>query len=246
MPLSFGGLYHMATNGMMARQLDMDSISNNISNIHTSGYKQSRINFQELLDENGISGTTSACSQVGTLQGSLSITNNPMDWGIEGAGYFGVKLADGTTGYTRDGSFSLDNAGNIVTAGGNKLDWTGTIPTDAELVNVEENGIINVRVNGEWSEAGSVKLTIFNNPTGLESAGSNIWKESDASGAALTGVPGDEDYGQIHGYTIESSTVSISEEISHLIRTQRGFQAAARALTKTDEMVSQAIRMRQG
>ncbi len=169
-----------------------------------------------------------------------------MDWGIEGAGYFGVKLADGTTGYTRDGSFSLDNAGNIVTAGGNKLDWTGTIPTDAELVNVEENGIINVRVNGEWSEAGSVKLTIFNNPTGLESAGSNIWKESDASGAALTGVPGDEDYGQIHGYTIESSTVSISEEISHLIRTQRGFQAAARALTKTDEMVSQAIRMRQG
>lgn len=246
MPLSFGGLYHMATNGMMARQLDMDSISNNIANIHTSGYKQSRINFQELIDEKEISGTYSACSQVGTQQGVLAITDNPMDWGIEGAGFFGIKLADGTTGYTRDGSFSLDKAGNIVTGDGNKLDWTGTIPADADLVNVDVDGTIKARAGGVWSDAGSVKLTTFNNPTGLESAGSNIWKESDASGTAKTGVPGDKDFGQIRGYTIESSTVNISEEISHMIRTQRGFQAAARALSKTDEMVSQAISMRQG
>jgi flagellar basal-body rod protein FlgG len=155
-------------------------------------------------------------------------------------------LPDGTTGYTRDGTFSLDNSGSIVTSSGNKLDWTGTIPEDADLVKVELDGTVNARVLGEWSEAGSVKLAIFNNPTGLESVGSNIWKESNASGTAKTGVPGDEGFGQIHGYVIESSTANISEEITHLIRTQRSFQSAARALTTTDEMVSQAIRMRQG
>jgi flagellar basal-body rod protein FlgG len=246
MPLSFGGLYHLATNGMMARQLDIDSISNNVANIHTAGYKQSRINFQELLDNKEINGATSACSQVGTEQGVLSITGNPMDWGIEGGGFFGIKLADGKIGYTRDGSFTLDKAGNIVTADGSKLDWTGTIPADADLVNVDVDGKVSARVGGVWSEAGNVKLTIFNNPTGLESAGSNIWKETPASGAPKTGVPGEENFGQIRGYTIESSTVNISEEISHLLRSQRGFQAASRALSKTDEMVSQAIRMRQG
>jgi len=246
MPLSFGSLYHMASNGMMARQLDLDSISNNIANIHTAGYKQSRINFQELLSDNEISGTNSVCSQVGTSQGVLSISTNPMDWGIEGAGFYGIKMENGTLGYTRDGSFNLDSAGNIVTGSGNKLDWTGTIPKDADMVNVGLDGKITARVNGAWTDAGNVKLTIFNNPTGLESVGGNIWKETPASGTAKTGVPGDEDFGQIRGYTIESSTVDISEEISHMIRTQRGFQSASRALEKTDSMVSLAIRMRQG
>ncbi|GAP22498.1 flagellar hook-basal body protein [Leptolinea tardivitalis] len=246
MPLSFGGLYHLATNGLIARQLDMDSISNNIANIHTAGYKQSRINFQELLNNKEISGTYAACTQSGTAQGVLSITNNPMDWGIEGAGFFGIKLPDGTLGYTRDGTFSLDKNGNIVNSSGYKLDWTGTIPADADMVNVDTDGTIRARVNGEWHDAGSVKLSIFNNPTGLESAGSNIWKASDASGAAQTGVPGSENFGKIRGYTIESSTVNVSEEITHLIRTQRGFQSIARALEKTDNMISQAIHMRQG
>lgn len=246
MSLSFGFLYHLATNGMKSRQMDMDSISNNLANIHTPGYKQSRLNFTELLNEKEIRGTESTCSQVGTSQGSLTITGNSMDWAIEGAGFFPIKLPDGTTGYTRDGTFSLDNSGGIVTTSGYKLDWSGTIPEDADKVEIEPDGTIKVQVEGEWSDAGSVKLAIFNNPTGLESAGSNIWKETNASGTVKTGAPGDEGFGLIHGYVIESSTVNISDEISHLIRTQRAFQSAARALTTTDEMVSQAIRMRQG
>ncbi len=246
MPLTFGGLYHLATNGMLARQMDMDNISNNLANIHTPGYKSSRLNFQELLNEGAISGTSPVSSQMATGQGVLTITGNPMDWGIEGAGFFSVNMPDGTKAYTRDGTFSVDKSGNIVNASGYKLNWTGTIPADADLVNVGVDGTVRARVDGEWSDAGTVKLYIFNNPTGLESAGNNIWKESTASGTAKEGTPGDEDYGAIRGYTIESSTVSVSEEISHLIRTQRGFQAASRALTIMDGMVSQAIRMRQG
>ncbi len=246
MPLTFGGLYHLATNGMLARQMDMDNISNNLANIHTPGYKSSRLNFQELLNEGAISGTSPASSQMGTGQGVLTITGNSMDWGIEGEGFFGIKMPDGTKAYTRDGTFSVDKSGNIVNGSGYKLDWTGSIPAEADQVNVGVDGTVRARVDGVWSDAGSVKLYIFNNPTGLESAGNNIWKESPASGTAKEGTPGDEDYGAIRGYTIESSTVSFSEEISHLIRTQRGFQSAARALEIMDGMVSQAIRMRQG
>ncbi|BCY17925.1 flagellar basal body rod protein FlgG [Leptolinea sp. HRD-7] len=247
MSYSFGGLYRLASNGMLARQLNMDNISDNLANIHTPGYKPNRINFQELLnDENAISGTFSASSQLGTAQGSLIITGNSMDWAIEGDGFFGIKLPDGTLGYTRDGTFSLDNAGNIVNSNGYKLDWTGTIPADADTATVETNGTVKARVNGVWSEVGTVKLTIFNNPTGLDSIGENIYKETPNSGTAKPGEPGSDLYGRIRANTIESSAVNYSEEITHLIRTQRGFQAAARALTTTDTMVSQAIRMRQG
>ncbi|NMB53338.1 MAG: flagellar hook-basal body complex protein [Leptolinea sp.] len=246
MPLSFGSLYHLAVNGMKSRQLDLDAISNNLANIHTSGYKASRVNFQELLNENEISGTTPVCTQVGTGQGSLQITGNPLDWAIDGPGFFAIKLPDGTKGYTRDGSFSLDKNGKIVTSAGYELDWSGTIPADADQIKVDVDGTVSARVEGVWDKAGNVQLAIFTNPTGLESAGGNIWKESDSSGKATMGDPGEENYGLIQGSCIEASTVNITDEISHMIRTQRSFQAAARALTTTDEMVAQAINMRQG
>ncbi|MEI8131908.1 MAG: flagellar hook-basal body complex protein [Leptolinea sp.] len=266
MSLSFGGLYHLARNGMMARQLDMDGISNNLANIHTKGFKQTRTNFQELLNGKMISGTASVSSQADTSQGVLSISDNPLDWGIEGEGYFAIKLPDGKTGYTRAGNFSLDNAGSIITPEGNKLDWVGTVPKDADLVNVDLNGTIKARADGlvkyeygedpnkiteykmerVWRDIGSVKLSTFNNPTGLESFGSNIWLESKASGTATAGVPGSKDFGQIRGYAMEESNVNMTEELTHLIRTQRGFDSASKALQKTDEMISLAIRMRQG
>lgn len=246
MSQSYGGLYRLATNGMMARQLNMDNISDNLANIHTPGFKNKRVNFQEMLNEKGLSGTYSACSQIGTSQGALTITGNYMDWAIEGDGFFGIKMPDGTLGYTRDGTFGLDNAGNIVNSEGYKLDWSGTIPTDADTATVETDGTVKARVNGIWSDVGTVKLSTFNNPTGLESLGNNIYKESKASGTATQGVPGAKDYGQLLANTIESSTVNVSEEITNLIRAQRGFQAAARALSTTDSMVSDAIRMRQG
>jgi flagellar basal-body rod protein FlgG len=247
MSQSFGGLYRLATNGMLARQMNMDNTSDNLANIHTSGYKSRRVNFQELLsEEKELGGTFSACSQLGTSQGSLTITGNDMDWAIEGAGFFGIKMPDGTLGYTRDGTFGLDNAGNIVNSSGYKLDWSGSIPADADSATVETDGTVKARVNGIWSEVGTVKLTIFNNPTGLESMGDNIYKESKASGTATPGTPGSDLYGQIRGSTIESSSVNFTEEITNLIRAQRGFQAAARALTTTDTMISKAISMRQG
>jgi len=246
MSLSFGGLYHLARNGMMARQLDIDGISNNLANIHTKGYKQTRTNFQELLNGKMISGTTSVNSQADTSQGVLSISDNPLDWGIEGEGYFAIKLPGGKTGYTRAGDFSLDNAGSINTPDGNKLDWIGTVPADANLVNVDLDGTIKARVGVVWSDIGTVKLSTFNNPTGLESFGSNIWLESKASGTATTGVPGSKNFGQIRGYVSEESNVNMTEELTHLIRTQRGFDTASKALQKTDEMISLAIRMRQG
>lgn len=246
MGLSFGSLYHMARNGMMARQLDMDGISNNLANMHTTGYKQTRTNFQEVLDEKVISGVGSVGSQADTSQGVFTITQNPLDWAIEGEGFFGIKLPGGETAYTRAGTFSLDNAGSIVTSEGYKLDWTGTVPTDADLVNVDLNGTVKARVNGNWSDVGNVQISTFNNPTGLESHGSSLWMESDASGVPTKGAPGSTNFGQIHGYVLEESNVNMSAELTHLIRTQRGFDTASKALQKTDEMVSMAIRMRQG
>jgi flagellar basal-body rod protein FlgG len=246
MSLSFGGLYRLATNGMLARQLNMDNTSDNLANANTSGYKSRRVNFQELLDKSELGGTYSACSQLGTAQGSLTITGNSMDWAIEGDGFFGVKMPDGTLGYTRDGTFGLDNAGNIVNSSGNKLDWTGTIPTNADDATIETNGTVKARVDGVWSEVGTVKLSTFNNPTGLESLGDNIYKESKASGTATPGTPGTDKYGKIRGSTIEASSVNTTEEITNLIRAQRGFQAAAKALTTTDTMMTEAIHMRQG
>lgn len=246
MAFSFGSLYHLARNGMLARQQDMDGISNNLANIHTIGYKQTRTNFQEVLNGKVISGTASVSSQADTSQGALTITNNPMDWGIEGEGYFAIKMSDGKTGYTRAGNFNLDKDGTIVTSEGYKLDWTGKVPADADLVNVDLNGTVKARVNNVWSDVGSVKLSTFKNPTGLLSNGSSIWLESDASGKAIVGVPGSEYFGQIRGYVLEGSNVDMTQELTHLIRTQRGFDTAARALQKTDEMVSLAIRMRQG
>jgi flagellar basal-body rod protein FlgG len=246
MSLSFGGLYHLARSGMMARQLDMDGISNNLANMNTKGYKQTRTNFQEVLSEKVISGTVSVSSQADTTQGVLSISENPMDWGIEGEGYFGIKLPGGKTGYTRAGNFSVDNAGSIVTPEGYKLDWAGSVPTEADLVNVDPDGTVKARVDGIWSDAGSVKLSTFKNPTGLESYGSNIWLESKASGTATVGVPGSKDHGEIRGYATEESNVNMTEELTHLIRTQRGFDTASKAMQKTDDMVALAIRMRQG
>jgi flagellar basal-body rod protein FlgG len=246
MGLSFGSMYHLARNGMMARQLDLDGVANNLANIHTTGYKQTRTNFQEVLSEKIISGTASVGSQADTSQGVLSISDNPMDWGIEGEGYFGIDLPGGKTGYTRAGNFTLDSAGSIITSEGYKLDWTGTIPIDADLVNIDLDGTVKARVNGIWSDAGNVKLNTFKNPTGLASFGSNIWLESPASGKATAGVPGADGFGQIRGYTTEESNVNMTEEMSHMIRTQRGFESASKAFQKTDDMIALAIRMRQG
>jgi flagellar basal-body rod protein FlgG len=266
MGLSFGGLYHLARNGMQARQLDIDGISNNLANIHTTGYKQTRTNFQEVLNEKVINGTAAVSSQADTSQGVLTLTDNPMDWAIEGDGYFGIKLPGGKTGYTRAGQFSLDKDGSIVTSEGYKLDWTGTVPVEADLVNVDLDGTVKARVDGfvriiygeppneryefqpgkVWNNIGNVQLSTFKNPTGLESYGSSLWVESDASGKATKGTPGSTNFGQIHGYVLEESNVDMTAELTHLIRAQRGFDTASKALQKTDEMVSLAIRMRQG
>jgi flagellar basal-body rod protein FlgG len=246
MGLSFGNLYHLARTGMMARQLDLDGISNNLSNIHTKGYKQTRTNFQEVLNDKVISGAAAVSSQADTSQGEFLLSENPMDWAIEGEGYFGLKLPGGKTGYTRAGDFNLDNSGAIVTSEGYKLDWTGTVPADADLVNIDLDGTVKARVNGIWGDVGNVKLSTFKNPTGLESFGSNIWLESKSSGTATAGVPGSGMFGQIHGYATEESNVDMTLELTHLIRTQRGFDAASKALQKADDMISLAIRMRQG
>jgi flagellar basal-body rod protein FlgG len=217
-----------------------------LSNIHTKGYKQTRTNFQEVLNDKVISGAAAVSSQADTSQGEFLLSENPMDWAIEGEGYFGLKLPGGKTGYTRAGDFNLDNSGAIVTSEGYKLDWTGTVPADADLVNIDLDGTVKARVNGIWGDVGNVKLSTFKNPTGLESFGSNIWLESKSSGTATAGVPGSGMFGQIHGYATEESNVDMTLELTHLIRTQRGFDAASKALQKADDMISLAIRMRQG
>ncbi len=241
---SFNQIIGIARSGMQSRMLDLDSISNNLANIHTTGYKSSRLNFQEMLNGQVLSGVQPAASQVSHLQGHLETTGSSLDLAVEGAGFFSLKLPDGKTGYTRDGHFMLDGSRKIVNADGVPLVWSGTIPENAEGIKVLTDGSVMIMNGDQWSEAGRISLTTFPNASGLTNFGGNIFLESDVSGKAKVGAASSTGYGLIHGYSLERSNISLSNEFARMVRTQRAFQTAVSALKKTDEMISLAINIR--
>lgn len=242
---SFNQIIGIARSGMQSRMLDLDSISNNLSNIHTTGYKGARLNFQEMLKEKALSGVQPVSSQISHLQGHLETTGNALDLAVEGSGFFGLKLSDGKTGYTRDGNFSLDGSGRIVNADGLPLVWSGTtVPEDAEGIKVLTDGSVMIQKGTEWTELGKISLTNFPNASGLTSFGGNIFIESDVSGKAKVGSATSDGYGLIHGFSLERSNISLSNEFARMVRTQRAFETAVTALKKTDEMISLAINLR--
>lgn len=248
-----------AATGMDAQQLYMDTISNNLSNVNTTGYKRVKLEFQDLmyqaLREPGTRNVEGAVSPVGIEvglgvkpaatqrvfeQGSFSPTGNPMDLAIEGEGLFQITLPDGTLGYTRDGSFSLSSEGTVVTSSGFPLSPAITIPPGAGPMQVSADGLVSVQIAGEKQEIGQIELARFINPSGLRSLGGNLYTETDATGAPMIQTPGTEGAGTLRQSTVEASNVQAVQEMVNMITAQRAYEIVSKAITVSDEMLSTA------
>ena len=246
--------------GMQAQEMNVDVIANNLANVNTSGFKRSRIDFEDLLYQTVVppgassSETTAVPTgiQVGMGtnpvavhkefgQGNLQITENPLDLAIEGDGFFQVTLPEGDVGYTRSGAFKRDQDGNLVTVNGYKLEPEITIPDDAKEVTVGADGTVSALLNdGTIQEIGTIELARFINPAGLDSVGHNIYKRTDASGDAITGTPGQEGLGAISSGFLEMSNVRVVEEMVNLITAQRAYEVNSKAIQASDEMLQMA------
>jgi flagellar basal-body rod protein FlgG len=244
MTISINQILHISRSGMLSHLLDLDVIANNLANINTTGFKSSRSNFQEMLFSNLNNGVQIRTTQRFMDQGSLTKTSNPLDLAVNGNGFFVLSLPDGRTAYTRDGTFKLDATRKIVNANGFPLVWDGQIPEDATQVSIEMDGTVRVQQNGVWNQMGTIQLSRFTNPNGLEGYGDNMWLENEVSGPAQAGTAGIEGMGQILSNTLENSNVNIADEMSQLVTLQRSFDMSLRTFQQTDEMLDLAIRMR--
>ena len=253
-------LYSAAT-GMEAQQLNIDVIANNLANVSTSGFKKSRADFQDLLyqtlKEPGVSatGTTQVPTgiQVGLgvrpaavsrihSQGDFNQTTNPLDVAIEGDGLFQVTLPDGNTAYTRAGAFKLDSTGSVVTSEGDPITPQITIPQGAESINIGNDGTVSVTLAGQSAptQVGQIQTVRFANPAGLRAEGRNLFRETDTSGTPQLGTPGQDGLGQLSQGFLESSNVSVVEELVAMITGQRAYEINSRAITAADEMLRTA------
>lgn len=252
--------------GMLAQQLNVDVISNNIANMTTTGYKRQRAEFQDLLYQtrvrpgaasSGAGNTIPAGIQMGlgvkagsvyriNEQGSLQMTGNPYDLANKGMGYFQVTLPTGETAYTRDGSFQLDQNGQMVTSDGYILQPGITIPTDAVDVTINGAGQVIVKIQGQTAltNVGQIQLAIFPNEAGLEAIGDNLMLETEASGSAVVGNPADIGYGSLEQGALEASNVNVVSEITSLIQAQRAYEMNSKVIQTGDEMLSTISQMR--
>lgn len=249
---------YIAATGMLAQDLNVSVIANNLANVNTSGFKRSRADFQELLYQNlrlvgtlsengnqvptGIQlglGVKPAAIQKIFIQGDFAQTQNPLDMAIEGLGFFQVTQPDGTLAYTRSGSFKIDNTGQIVTSDGLLLDPAIAIPADALIISIDTQGTVSVTQPGATTPTvvGTVQLATFQNPAGLQAIGSNLFEETDASGPATVGNPGIDDRGNIQQGFLELSNVSVVEEMVNLITAQRAYEVNSRTVQTADEML---------
>ena len=255
-------LFTSAT-GMIAQQMNIDTIANNLANVNTTGFKKSRVNFQDLMYETikpagaeTAQGTTipegiqlghgvrpSAIAKVFT-SGAAIQTGNPLDLMIEGDGFFQILLADGTIAYTRDGAFKMNEQGVVMTADGDALEPAITIPTDSQTISIGKDGTVSVRTAGgdnTLQNVGEIQLVRFSNPPGLDaSLGHNLLLETMASGTPEQSTPGLDGLGTIAQGFLENSNVQVVEEIIQMIIAQRAYEANSRTIQVADEMLQTA------
>lgn len=253
-----------AATGMLAQQLNIDVISNNLANVNTAGYKKSRAEFQDLLSQTikssgaqifqgtvqpvGIQvglGTKTSATVKEFNEGAFKATGGKLDLAIEGDGFFQVQMDDGSMAYTRDGSFKMDANGQLTTSDGFIVQPQVTIPTDAQEITITPDGRVSVRVAGDatQTEIGSLTLVKFPNPAGLSSIGKNLYTETAASGNPVEGSPGQEGIGTTQQGFIESSNVQVVEELINLIQAERAFEANSKLIRTSDEMLRILNRM---
>jgi flagellar basal-body rod protein FlgG len=254
-----------AATGMIAQQLNLDVIANNLANVNTTGFKKSRADFQDLMyqaiEEPGNASTQQGSSPTGIQvglgvrpaavgrvhsQGDFESTSNPLDLAIEGDGLFQVTLPNGNTAYTRSGAFKLNENGLLVTSDGYELEPAITIPPDAIGITVAADGEVTYRQAGVASDtsAGQLNLVRFQNPAGLRSSGRNLFEETESSGTATTGNPGEDGFGTIAQGFVESSNVSVVEEIVQMVTGQRAYEANSKMVTTADQILSTAINVK--
>lgn len=250
----------IAATGMLAQQLNVEVISNNIANLNTTGFKRQRAAFQDLLYQN-VRRVGSNSSDAGTIvpsgvqigvgvkagsvyriseQGDLSITDNPLDMAINGRGFFHVTLPTGEDAYTRAGTFSVAPDGQIVTQEGFVVAPGIVVPNNVEDISINANGEVLAKVAGQtnFQNLGQFELATFFNDAGLEAIGDNLFLETPASGAATVGIPGQAGFGVIQQGFLETSNVNPVQEITHLITAQRAYEMNSKVITASDEMMS--------
>jgi len=255
---------YVAKTGLEAQQTQLDVVSNNLANVGTTGFKRSRAVFEDLMYQNlrQVGGQTSDQTrlpsglQVGTgvhvvaterihAQGNMTKTDNPKDVAINGAGFFQVLMPDGTTSYTRDGSFQTDRDGQLVTASGFTVQPAITIPQNATSLTVGRDGIVSVTQAGSTAtvQVGQLQLATFLNPAGLQSMGENLYNETDSSGAPNLVNPGLDGAGILsQGYT-EASNVNVVEELVNMIATQRAYEINSKAIQSSDQMLQRLAQL---
>ena len=248
----------IAKTGLEAQQTQLDVITNNLSNVSTNGFKRSRAVFEDLLYQNvrqpgaQSSQQTNLPSglQMGTgvravaterifTQGNPQATGNSKDLMINGSGFFQVLLPDGTTGYTRDGSFQSDANGQLVTSSGYVIQPSITVPPNAQTITVGRDGTVSVTLpnTSAPSQIGSLQLATFVNPAGLEAKGENLYVETGASGTANVNTPGTNGAGVLMQGYVETSNVNVVEEMVNMITTQRAYEINSKAITTSDQML---------
>lgn len=252
--------------GMIAQQRNVEVISNNLANLNTTAYKRRRTEFQDLIyqDLRRVGSTSSDSGNVVPTgvqlglgvklaavyriheQGNLSSTDNTFDMAIQGRGFFQVTLPEGETAYTRDGTFQLNENGEIVTHDGFVLDPSITIPQDAVDVTINASGEVLVKLEGQvaFSNVGQIQLATFQNEPGLESIGGNLYLETPASSTAVTGNPGALGFGTVLQGFLETANVNAVEEISNLISAQRAYEMNSKVIQTSDEMLGTLTTLR--
>lgn len=257
---------NIGATGMLAQQTNVEVISNNIANMTTSGFKMQRAEFQDLLYQNmrrpgsqssdagtivptgiqiGMGVKTAAVYRIHT-QGTIVMTGNQLDIAVNGAGYFQIEMPDGTTNYTRAGSFQLNAEGQIVTPDGFTLLPGITVPQDTLAITIDKSGQVQAKIDGQIEEQilGQIQLAQFPNDAGLEALGNNMYRETTASGAPVVGNPAIDGFGQIEQGSLEQSNVNVVSEITNLITAQRAYEMNSRVIRTSDEMLSALSNLR--
>ncbi|TCL32969.1 flagellar basal-body rod protein FlgG [Anaerospora hongkongensis] len=252
-----------AGTGMVAQQGNIDNISNNLANVNTTGFKKTRLDFQDLMYQTirqagaasgqdtqiptGLQmghGVRQVATQKIYTQGNFQATGNSLDVAIEGDGFFQITMPDGTIAYTRDGAFKKDSQGRMCTSDGFLLEPQITIPQEATDFTVSSEGRVTATTTAGQQDLGEITLARFINPSGLESIGRNLLKETEASGVPMVTNPGADGAGTLAQKYLEMSNVQVVDEMVNMIVAQRAYETNSKAITTADEMLGQAANLK--
>jgi len=250
--------------GLDAQQTQMDVIANNLANVSTNGFKRSRAVFEDLLYQtlrqpgaqssqqtqlpSGLqlgTGVRPVATEHVFTQGNLQQTGNSKDVAIQGQGFFQVLRPDGSTAYTRDGSFQTDFEGQLVTSSGYYVQPAITIPPNAQSITVGRDGIVSVTTQDSTApvQVGHLQLATFVNPTGLQSVGENLYVETASSGTPNVTNPGTDGAGLLNQGYVETSNVNVVEELVNMIQTQRAYEINSKSVQTSDQMLQRLTQL---